>query len=283
MTQVLACSQTLEKWTTQVNWDGYSHWSKYIIYSPAFMGPNSLQVPSLNNGSIDSVNYFGFEGGFHFSKGDLTQNMALTANYCLQKGLISVNLNWVPVEWFQTSEAVKLKRNVYYQEFYDRVAGGDMVLNTTVQILNRWRKDVHLALRVGYRFPTSNSVGAARFTDAPGYCFDLSAARVLKSNPAWRILAMTGFYVWQMNEYGQNDAYLAGAGTEYNFRNFRMQLYGTGYFGWRNNGDDPVVIGAQMEKKAKHLTYTFHLRQGLHDMDYTSLWLGLRYNISKMR
>lgn len=271
-------SQTLDKWANLVNWDGYSHWSTYITFSPRFMGPNSLPVPLMGNGSIDTNNFVGIEGGFHFSKGDNAQNIKLNANYCLHKDLISVQLSWLPKEMFQTEDAVKIKRKVYYHNYNDTDAEGDIVLNTTIQLMNRWRKYQHLALRIGYRFPTSGGVGAARFTDAPGYYFDLSAARIMRNNPKWKMIAMAGFYVWQMNGYGQNDALLFGAGSEYNSASCRIQVFGSGYLGWRNNGDDPIIIGTLFEKKVKHVTLSVNLRHGLHDSEYTSAELGLKYN-----
>jgi hypothetical protein len=61
--------------------------------------------------------------------------------------------------------------------YNDTKAQGDIYANINFQIFNKWRKYIHLALRAGFRYPTSSSVDAARFTDAPGYHFDVSAAK----------------------------------------------------------------------------------------------------------
>jgi hypothetical protein len=275
---LLLHGQTHEKWVSLVNWDGVSHWSKYITYSSRYMGPNALPVPDMGNGSVDTVNSVGAGGFFHFSNGDNVQNLKLSANYCLPHEKISFQLTWIPVEIFHTSLSRKNERKVYYRNFNDKTAGGDIMLNSTVQLLNRMRKHIHLALRLGYRFPSSGAVGAARYTDAPGYYFDLSAARVLPANPNWKLMMMGGFYVWQMNTYGQNDAFLCGVGTEYNNKKWRWQLYSSGYFGWIKNGDDPVVIGTGLERKMKNITCVFGIRQGLHDVIYSTAELGIRIN-----
>lgn len=65
--------QTIDQWRQLVNWDGVSHWSKYMRTFPAYQGPNSLPVPRLGNGSIDSNFTVSATGAFHFSKGDNTR------------------------------------------------------------------------------------------------------------------------------------------------------------------------------------------------------------------
>src|SRR5258706_15225052 len=88
-------TQTFTQWAQTVNWDGVSHWSKYMITQPAYQGPNSLPVPRMGNGSIDSSFSISATGNFHFSKGDNTQNISLYANYCLVKDIISIHAGWI--------------------------------------------------------------------------------------------------------------------------------------------------------------------------------------------
>src|SRR5882672_1911415 len=166
-------AQTLDWWSANVKWDGVTSWKRYLIFSPGFMGPNALPVPEIGNGSIDSITTVGFAGDFHFSKGDPTQNIKLIGNYCIAKGLISAHISYIPMEWFQTSHDVKGERHVYYQAYNDNHQAGDIYMNVTLQLLNKFRKYIHLAARLGYRFPTGTLTGAARYTDSPGYYFDL--------------------------------------------------------------------------------------------------------------
>ncbi|HEY6063388.1 MAG TPA: hypothetical protein VIV35_07245, partial [Chitinophagaceae bacterium] len=84
-------AQTFTQWAQTVNWDGVSHWSKYMITQPAYQGPNSLPVPHISKGSIDSNFSISATGNFHFSKGDNTQNISLYGNYCLVKDIISLD------------------------------------------------------------------------------------------------------------------------------------------------------------------------------------------------
>ena len=143
-------SQTLAQWSQLVNWDGVSHWSRYLRTHPAYQGPNALPVPRVGNGRIDSSFFISAGGSFHFSKGDNTQNYTVYANYCLVKELISMDIYWVPFEYYQLSHAMKEERRIYPQFYYDKKGEGEVHLNTNFQILKRWRKYIDLKARIGY-------------------------------------------------------------------------------------------------------------------------------------
>jgi len=206
-------AQPFTQWAQTVNWDGVSHWSKYMITQPAYQGPNSSPVPRMGNGSIDSNFSISATGTFHFSKGDNTQNLSLYANYCLVKDIISFDAAWVPYEHFIMNQAVKEKRHVFSQFFYDTDASGELHLNTNIQVLNKWKKYIRLALRVGYRFPTGSGFGAARYTDGPGYYFDLSFGKSF-NHSALKWVGMLGFYSWHIesDKHKQKDAFRFGPG-----------------------------------------------------------------------
>ena len=269
-------------WANLVKWDGVSPWQRYIITNPGYLGANALPVPFLSNGTIDSVNSFGITGNLHFSKGDNTQNLAIYGNYCLVKNVIAFDIYWVPYERYQMSHAIKEERHVFSHYYYDKSAQGEIHLNTNIQLLKKWRDHIRLALRIGYRLPTSSGLGTARFTDAPGYYFDLSAGKPLGKNSCWNLIGMAGLYVWQTNLDGrrQNDAFLFGGGVEYNPSKLRIQVYGTGYLGYMNNmGDKPVLFRASIEQRGKRINGVFKFQQGIHDFEYTSIEAGLKYGL----
>jgi hypothetical protein len=274
-------AQTFNQWAQTVHWDGVSHWSRYMITMPAYQGPNSLQVPRMANGSIDSSFSISATGAFHFSKGDNTQNLSLYANYCLVKDLISFDAVWVPYEHFNMSQAIKEKRHVFSQFFYDTDASGELHLNTNFQLLNKWKKYIRLAARIGYRFPTGSGFGAARFTDGPGYYFDLSFGKPF-NHSALKWIGMLGFYSWQVesDRHNQDDAFLFGTGLEWNKTNWRIQTNVAGYLGYLGKtGDKPIVYRLNMEKKLKRTSLLFGFQQGLHDFKYSSVEVGIKYFI----
>ncbi len=272
-------TQTFQQWAQTVNWDGVSHWKKYLIVQPAFMGPNALPVPALSNGSIDSNSFVGSTISLHYSDGDNTQNATIYANYCLVKELISFDLLWVPYERYTMSQAIKEKRHVFSQFFYDREATGEVILNTNIQLLNKWRKHIQLALRLGYRFPAASGFGAARYSDGPGYYFDLSFGKPINQSN-FKLAGMLGFYSWQLqsDRHQQDDAFLFGAGMEWNKNQWRIQANIAGYLGYlKNSGDKPVVARLGIEKKIKRISWLLRFQQGLHDFAYTTVEGGAKY------
>jgi hypothetical protein len=276
-----AVAQTEAWWANNVHWDGVTSWKRYLIYSPGFFGPNALPVPELSNGSIDSSSWVGMSGAFHFSKGDNTQNLRINANARLAKN-ISLDFYYIPYEWYKMDHATKTARHIYYQYYYNDHSDGDAYLNMNIQMLNKWRKYVHLALRIGYRYPTSSSYGAARYTDAPGYFFDLSAAKPFGVNSPLKFAMMIGFYAWQTNSdiENQDDALQVGAGLEYNKNKWRLQLNACAYYGYENR-DDPVVARFYIEKKMQRFSALLHFQQGLQDFDYSTIEGGFKWQIKK--
>lgn len=271
-------AQTLDWWKNNVNWDGTTHWWNYLVTSPKFFGPNAFTVPAINNGSADSVVSLAATANFHFSKGDHTQNIMLYGNLTTKKNTISIDAQFVPYEKFSMSHEKKTERRIYYKNYFDKKTVGDVIVNSTIQLFDKWRDKIQLALRVGIRMPSGGSLGAARYADVPAYWIDLGGA-VPFLNTNWKWMGMAGFLVWQTNEddLRQDDAFLFGSGMEWNKRNFRMQAYGAGYIGYKNNGDKPVVVRINLEKKKNRNVYIFRLQQGINDFNYFSVETGYRY------
>lgn len=277
-------TQTLDRWSQVVGWDGISHWSKYMIRMPAYLGPNALPVPHIGNGSIDSVFSVAATGQLYFSKGDNTQNLHIYANYCLVKNKISFDVTWVPVEFFNMSDTIKNERHVYYKNYFDKKAKGDLVLNTTINLLNKWREKLQLAIRLGVQLPSSSykGLGAARFMDNMGYYVDVSIGKKLSPSLKW--VSMLGLFVWQidMDKLRQNDAFLFGTGLEWNKKDWRIQTSVSGYLGYiYKSGDKPIVYRFNVEKKINRTSLLLGFQQGLQDFKYSSAEFGLKYMIKE--
>jgi hypothetical protein len=277
-----ALSQSFEWWKNNVNWDGVTHWGKYIIVSPKYLGPNALSVPLLNNGSIDSFSSAGLTANAHFSKGDKTQNGMLYGNYTTKSNTIAIDLQFVPYEIFKMTHETKTERRVYYLNYNDNHTVGDVIANTTFHLLQKKRDKVQLALRLGFRMPSGRHLGAARYADVPGYWIDLGCGIPFR-NKEWKWIAMAGFFVWQTNvdNFRQDDAFLFGSGVEWNHKGFRLQGYAAGYSGYKNNGDRPTLVRLNMEKRKGQKVYLFRLQQGLHDFAYFTAEAGARIILGK--
>ncbi len=273
-----ARGQSLEWWKNNVNWDGTTHWWKYLTTSPAYFGPNAFSVPTMNNGSSDTTIYLGASAAFHFMKGDHTQNLVLYGNYTTKNNTISIDAQFIPHERFQMSHELKTERKVYYQDYYRKSTTGDVVVNTVFQVFQKWRDKVQLAMRVGVRMPSGGGLGAARYADVPGYWIDAGAGVPFK-NSNWKWTSMLGFLVWQTNSDNlrQNDAFLFGTGAEMNKNDFRLQIHAAGYVGYKNDGDKPIVVRCNIEKRKKQGAYFLRLQQGIHDFEYFSAEAGAKW------
>jgi len=279
----VSSAQTFDWWKNLVNWDGTTHWWNYLTISPKYFGPNALTIPAINNGSIDSSSSLAVTGQLHFSKGDNTQNIILYGNYAPKNTRIAIEAQFIPKEWFRMSHAIKEQRKVYYLDYYDKSAVGDVIVNTTAQIFQKWRDHLQLAIRVGMRLPSGGGQGAARYADVPGYWIDLGGSVPWK-NGEWKWVNMLGFYVWQTNHddrLRQDDALLCGSGIEWNKNNLRIQNYFAAYFGYQENGDDPIVYRLYAEKRKNNMSWLLRFQQGLHDFRYSSVEAGAKFHLGK--
>jgi hypothetical protein len=273
-------AQDHEWWANNVNWDGQTHWSRYITSSPRFMGPNALPIPAQNDGRIAMQHQLRMMGNAHFTTGDQTWNPRLFLDYVLVPEKISFQLNWVPVEYFQMSHDLKTERQTFHTFYNADLATGDVQLHTNIQVLEVARHGLDARLRIGYRFASSSLHGAARFTDAPGYFFDAGfgkafAQKDLRIRPS----LMLGFYVWQTNraDQFQNDAFLYGLGLDIDWKDYQLQASFRGYAGYLDDGDRPGTIDLRLARRWEFFQISLGGGVGLWDNLYNRLEVGSGY------
>ena len=269
-------------WSANVQWDGISHWREYLIFSPRYLGPNALPIPEQGTGEVFSESEIRLTGNAQWSRGDRTWHPALYARYAAWPERISLSLYWVPLEFFTTTHEWKTERRVFHSSYHARQAIGDVLLNTQIQLKRESETWPGITLRLGYRFASSNTVGAARFTDSPGYHFDLSVGKdyTLWSG-TWRPVVMMGFLVWQTNldTHVQNDAVLFGGGFSYQYEQWESGAHLRGYVGYLNNGDFPLLAEAYLKKSWKRGYIFLRFQHGMKDRLYDRLELGVGRSI----
>ena len=273
-------AQGHEWWANNVNWDGTSHWSTYIISAPRFLGPNALPIPIQNSGVLSETSRFDLAANAHFAKGDQTYNPKLSLDYVLVPEKVAFRLSWVPIEYFQTSHEWKTERNVFHTFYNQQTATGDVYLHTNIQLLQDHQHFANARLRIGYRFASSSQQGAARFTDAPGYYFDLGISKDFKAEKLhWRPSLMLGFLVWQTNldNQFQNDAFLYGLGMEMIGYKFIVNTSFRGYVGYLDNGDKPAVLDLRIVRKYNPFQVFIGIGMGFEDNLYDRLEIGSAY------
>lgn len=264
-------------WNKKHNWDGTTNWMYYLVYSPGYFGPNALPVPEIRDARPDSTISFESSLDLHFSHGDNTQNLFLKLRYPFLNGQVAIEIFGVPVEHFEMDTITRDERVVrdYYAKGY---AAGDLYLATVVQLLRDHKRLPDLQLGICLRTASGGNVGNARFTDAPGYYFDLSAGKSFRLSPAFQIRphAMMGFYVWQTNrdDWRQNDAFLYGLGLSASGSKWDFHVKWGGYKGYIGNKDAPMVLRSGIVYTFNRLELKLAFQQGLQDIEYSSIRLG---------
>ena len=280
--------QNFDWWAQRHNWDGVTHWTKYINVAANSLGPNALPVPDIKNGQLDSIPYFEFGIVHHRSKGDITSNLNTTLHLPLFDKRIALRVWLVPIESYKLDQETQIKRSIRTQDG-EGIAGGDIYIASYFQLLLEQRHGIDLLMTINLRTASGTQLKDARFSDTPGYFLDLSAGKsfILAKTKLryWRIYSMSGLYVYQtyLDNNRQNDAFLYGLGTTVAFNKISFHQQIGGYIGYLNNGDRPLVLRSEISTNLKApLNYRLTFQQGFIDFPYTSFWLSAQFNLNKI-
>jgi hypothetical protein len=273
-------------WVEIHDWDYVSHWSDYMSFQPGTMGPNALPVPDLQRGRIDTNLTLLAAPEVHFAKNDFTANVYTKINIPIKKA-VALQIWWVPIEYYKTDTVVRDFRAARTYEAEGH-ATGDVYIGMLIPLATDLEKWPDLLLSINLKTASGSKLEDARYTDAPGYWFDLSGGKdlPLKNHQGWcfRPFASAGFYVYQTNStvYFQNDAYMIGAGLDLKNDKWRFSAQYAQYSGYFREYDLPKVLRLEIERTHKRLTYYFRFQEGNRSYNFTSLRAGLRYNFSKI-
>ncbi|MEM9930007.1 MAG: hypothetical protein AAF840_09325 [Bacteroidota bacterium] len=266
-------------WDELHNWDGFTPWQNYLIIAPGFLGPNALPVPDVKNGQLLEGATFKFGAEQHLSTGDNTSNLFTEGFIPLFSDRVGLNLQWVPFETYRMDIATRNLRRI--RDFDgEGTATGDLYLGTYIQLLHNHAKLPDVVLTINLKTASGDRLTAGRFTDAPGYFFDLSLGRDYAFQRGFiqsiRPHLMGGFYVWQRFESNalQNDSFLYGGGFDLKAEKFTLTNTLAGYIGYLDDGDKPMVYRLICRSHFQSaLNYEFRFQLGLNDFDYTSFRL----------
>jgi hypothetical protein len=293
-------SSQFQFWNDLVAWDGHTNYVSYFIMSPAYFGPNALPVPELKNGLVSEQSYFQILGQQHVGKGDNTTNL-FGKFYASFFDKIGVEVFMVPLEYYKLSPATRDERMSRTLDA-EGLTVGDVYFGTTIQLLKDSERWSDMTVSMYCKTTSGGQINDLRYTDTPGYYFDLSFGKDFKSAPIsldqLRWYTSFGFYNWQTNmpRYMQNDAVLLGAGLQMNKNTLQLDAQFTGYIGYiggkdfvqvpssklkqEYDGDIPVVFRLNAMIKEEKLNWKLMYQAGLHDFTYQTLSLGIQKNIN---
>lgn len=273
-------AQSFDWWNQKHQWDGITHWHKYLDLKPAYMGPNALPVPPTETGLLPQSRTLKIGAAWHKGTGDLTLNPELECYLPLFSKRVGLQLSIVPIEYYETDTLIRdirKARGIAGEGF----AAGDLYIGTRIHLVEAQGLIPDISLSIHLKTASGSKLSDARYTDTPGYYFVLAFGKSWDSGKDhWRVFANTGFYVWQTfgDRHYQNDAILYGIGMEYERFGWQLTQDLSGYSGYIGGGDKPAVYRINLRKKSKLKTDFFvGWQKGLRDYPFSTWRAGLVY------
>ena len=272
-------------WNTLHGWKpGMPGWQSYLHISPGYMGPNALPVPEVKKGIVEAGSNVEFGMDLHFMKGDPTQDLFAKYYRSFADNKIAIEFYGVLAEHFAMSTTIRDERLAHNFDGKG-ITNGDLYFSTLIQII-KGKKFPDTMFRMACRTASGNKLEAARYTDCPGYFFDLSFSKeYLSDNEKFSFLpfASSGFYSWQINDAvnQQNDAIMYGLGGEVKCSRWTLSNSLSGYSGYKNLRDKPMVYTIDLNHSFKNHTIRLQYLHGLRDWNYRTIKLSVIVNLKK--
>lgn len=268
-------------WNELHNWEpGMPSWKRYIIVSPGYLGPNALPVPEMKKGVVPLKSEISFSYSNHSLQGDPTQDLAAKIYVPFANGRIAVEVYGVLYEKYGYTEAIRNERFSRNKSGKGN-AFGDIYFSTVIQVCRNQRFLPNTAIRMAARTTSGTDFDAARYSDTPGYFFDISMSKDFNIGKNFSIMPFgsVGFYSWQTNndEILQNDAIMYGGGLDVKIYDFLLSGSFSGYSGYFDNRDRPQVITSSLRYDWKNFALSFEYLHGIRDWEYKTLRFTVAY------
>jgi hypothetical protein len=272
-------------WNELHQWPGHPGWRNWIIISPGYLGPNALPVPEIKRGFLNEKTELEVTASNHFNPNDPTQDIAGRFYIPFAKNKIAVEVYGVFLEHFAFSESIRNERFARIEDGKG-FAFGDLYFSTLIQ-LSKNRKFPNTLLRMTGKTASGNKLEGARYTDSPGYFFDLSFSKNLKinENSLFRPFGLFGFYSWQTNdeENLQNDAYMYALGSDFVKDKWMFSTSWSGYSGYKNQRDRPMQLNFEIRHDWEGSAFRIQFIYGLRDYDYETLRISYIWKLNGIK
>jgi len=124
---------------------------------------------------------------------------------------------------------------------------------------------------------------AARYTDTPGYFFDLSISKALHLSEQLSIrpYGSVGFYCWQTYDESnpQNDAYMYSAGADLSRQSWLLSASCSGYSGYKKEKDKPLQLNLGLRKDLERTAFRVQYLHGLRDWEYKTVKMSVIFKL----
>jgi hypothetical protein len=270
-------------WNELHGWqEGDPGWRNWMIISPGYLGPNALPVPHVQKGEIYGPAEFELAVSNHFHRGDPTQDISGYLFIPFANDVVAIEMYGVAIERFAFSEEIRNERFARIRDGKG-TAVGDFYFSTLVQLVKD-RKFPNTLLRFAGKTASGNQLEGARFSDSPGYFFDLSFSKKTGNETTGLIkpFGMLGFYSWQTNDELnlQNDALLYALGSDFVLKNWLFSASWSGYSGYKNERDKPMQFNLDLRKDIDRKAFRMQYHHGLRHWEYKTLRFSFIWKLS---
>lgn len=261
-------------WNQLHGWEvGDPGWRNWMKITPGYLGPNALPVPEVKKGIIGSNTEIEITASNHFSKGDPTRDISGKIFIPFAKNKVAIEMYGVAFEHFAFSEEIRNERFAR-DEDGKGIASGDFYFSTLIQLLKD-RKFPNTLLRFATKTTSGNQLEAARYSDSPGYFFDLSFSKEWgqPETGLFRPFGLFGFYSWQTNDELnlQNDAFTYALGADYEKNNWLLSSSWSGYSGYKDERDRPMQLNFEVRKDFNQKAIRLQYLHGLRHWEYKTV------------
>ncbi|MCC8096906.1 MAG: hypothetical protein LIP05_17220 [Tannerellaceae bacterium] len=262
----------------QAEEDSWRDKGEYLIYSPRYFGPNAFPIPVLRTALAAERFEIEIRGEYHSYSGDKTKDINTRILLPLVKGRAGVDVYFLYKEKYKLTSETRDERSAVETESVDGYHG-DVIVTSYFQILKS-EKWADVMASANLKTASGGRLCDARFTDAASYWFDLTAGKNLytnvENNVSFRMQAMIGFYCWMTNDrvHRQNDALSFGIGYTGTYKGFTLSSDLSGFRGYENNGDKPLILRNDLRYEYRKNILSFHYDHGMRDRLYESYSIG---------
>lgn len=261
-------------WNDQHGWEeGDPGWRNRIMITPGYLGPNALPVPHVQKGILKPDAEAELTVSNHFHKGDPTRDVSAYLYFPFAENKVAIEVYGVLFEQFNFSEEIRNERFARIKNGKG-TAVGDVYFSTLIQLV-RNRAFPNTLFRFATKTASGNQLEGARYTDSPGYFFDISLSKTFDQKQSGRLrpFGMLGFYSWQTNDELnlQNDALLYAAGMDYLRNDWLISSSWSGYSGYKNERDKPMQMNFEVRKDFSDIAMRIQYQHGLRHWDYQTI------------
>jgi hypothetical protein len=273
-------------WNELHDWDiDDPGWRNWMIISPGYLGPNAIPVPFVKRGFLEGNTEFELTASVHFHPEDPTQDISGRCYIPFAKNKIAIEMYGVLLEYFSFSEKIRNERFARIEDGQG-YAMGDFYFSTLIQIFKD-RKFPNTLFRFTTKTASGNQFKGARYTDSPGYFFDLSFSKDLGNEETglFRPFGLLGFYSWQTNDELnlQNDALMYAIGIDFEKNNCLFSTSWSGYSGYKHERDKPMQLNFELRKDFNKKAVRVRYLYGIRHWEYKTLKFSFVWKLNTLK